>query len=102
MNDTIPLPDLQQEELDEATVRQLFDDISTHAELIDIIPKQSAQGYVAENASLTLTGALDLLLHQSVRALQLRYAYQQAIWWDTLTPIAGGRFRIIRIQHQQP
>ena len=32
MSDAAPLPDLHQSELDEATLRQLFDDVRAHTE----------------------------------------------------------------------
>jgi len=99
MSDSIPFPDLHQSEVDEATVRQLFEDLTNHAQVIEIIPKHSP-GYVADNpAQPTLSNALELILSRSLHGLQLRYRYMNKTWWDTLIPLPGGLFRIVRIEH---
>lgn len=102
MSDEPPLPDLHQSELDEATLRQLFEDVRAHTELMEVIPKYAASGYVPEIAAITLAEGLDLLLSSGVRALQLRYRHAGTIWWDTLMPVSNGMFRIVRIQHDFP
>ena len=102
MNQPAPLPDLHQAELDEVTLRQLFADVSVHTELLEVIPKHSAAGYVPEIAAITLAEGLDLLLTNRVRALQLRYRHDGSTWWDTLMPSPHGTFRIVRIQHEFP
>ena len=99
MNHPAPLPDLHQAELDEATLRQLFQDVSAHTELMEVIPKYSASVYVSDVAAITLAEGLDLLLGGGVRALQLRYRHDGSIWWDTLMPTPDQSFRIVRIQH---
>lgn len=99
MSDSAPLPALHQAELDDATLRQLFEDVRTHTELMEVIPKYAAVGYVPEIAAITLAEGLDLLLGGGVRALQLRYRHNGTVWWDTLTPTTHGTFRIVRIQH---
>lgn len=94
-----PLPDLHQSDVDEATLRQLFTDVGTHTEIIEIIPKH-APGYVAENPEpLQLDEAFQLLVSRSVLGLQLRYRHLGTTWWDTLIPLPGGLFRIVRIEH---
>ena len=102
MSDAAPLPDLHQSELDEATLRQLFDDVRAHTELMEVIPKHAAAAYVPEIAAITLAEGLDLLLVGGVRALQLRYRHDGTIWWDTLMPTPHGTFKIVRIQHDFP
>jgi aspartate aminotransferase-like enzyme len=102
MSDAAPLPDLHQSELDEATLRQLFEDVRAHTELMEVIPKYAATGYVPEIAAITLAEGLDLLLANGVRALQLRYRHAGTIWWDTLMPTPHGTFKIVRIQHDFP
>lgn len=98
MTDPAPLPDLHQSELDEATLRQLFEDVRAHTELVEIIPKHAATAHVSEHSALTLDDGLALLLGGGVRALQLRYRHDGALWWDTLMPTPHGTYRIIRIQ----
>lgn len=102
MSHPAPLPDLHQSELDEATLRQLFDDVRSHTELMEVIPKHAATGYVPEIAAITLAEGLGFLLEGSVRAIQLRYRHAGALWWDTLMPTPQGTFRIVRIQHDFP
>lgn len=99
MSQEPPLPDLHQSEIDEATLRQLITDVGTHTEIIEIIPKY-APGYVAENpAPLQLDEAFRQLVGKELRGLQLRYRHDGKVWWDTLMPLPGGLFRIVRIQH---
>ena len=95
------LPDLQQSALDPETLAQLFSDLSSLTEILEIIPKAAAAGYVEEKSTqITLDEARDLLLSSSIRGLQIRYRYQGTQWWDTLLPDSSGHgFRIVRIQH---
>lgn len=102
MSHPAPLPDLHQAELDEATLRQLFEDVRDHTELMEVIPKYAAAGYVPEIAAITLAEGLEQLLAGGVRALQLRYRHDGTVWWDTLMPTLHGNFRIVRIQHDFP
>ena len=98
MPDTPPLPDLLQSDIDEATLRQLIADIGTHTEVLEIIPKHTP-GYVEENpAPLQLDQAYQLAC-RSVRGLQFRYRHHSKTWWDTVMPLPGGLFRIVRIEH---
>ncbi len=102
MSDPAPLPDLHQAELDMGTLRELFEDVRAHTELMEVIPKLAAEGYVPEMQSITLGEGLDLLLNGGLRALQLRYRHDGAVWWDTLMPTPNGTFRIVRIRHDFP
>lgn len=102
MSHPAPLPDLHQAELDETTLRQLFQDVSAHTQLMEVIPKHAASAYVPEIAAITLAEGLELLLAGGVRALQLRYRHAGTVWWDTLMPTPQGTFRIVRIQHDFP
>lgn len=102
MSDSPPLPDLHQSEIDEVTLRQLFDDLGKHARIIEIIPK-FAPGYVQDAApSLQLDEAHELLASRALRGLQIRYLHEGKTWWDTLMPLPGGLFRIVRIEHHFP
>jgi hypothetical protein len=98
--DSPPLPDLHQSDIDAATLRQLITDVGTHTQILEIIPKY-APGYVAEDpAPLQLDEAYRQLISGAVRGLQLRYRHDGKTWWDTLMPLPGGLFRIVRIEHQ--
>lgn len=100
MSDIPPLPDLLQSDIDEATLHQLITDIGTHTEILEIIPKY-ALGYVSENpAPLQLDEAYRQLIEHTVRGLQLRYLHEGKTWWDTILPLPGGLFRIVRIEHE--
>lgn len=100
MEETPPLPELHQGELDVATIRQLFADLAAHAEMMEIIPKHG-RGHVEEcPPRLTLDEAAAMWESGALRGLQLRYRYREQIWWDTLMPLADGRSRLIRIEHR--
>jgi len=94
------LPDLQQSSLDPDTLAQLFADLAECTEIIEVIPKAMAAGYVPESSQIGLDEGRRMLLGGHVRGLQIRYHYQGSQWWDTLLPdtVTGG-FRIVRIQH---
>ena len=102
MSHPAPLPDLNQAELDESTLRQLFQDVGEFTELLEVIPKYAAAGYVPEIPSITLAEGLNLLLDGGARAMQLRYRHDGTTWWDTLMPTPKDTFRIVRIQHDFP
>lgn len=94
------LPDLQQSVLDPDTLAQLFTDLGSLTEILEVIPKAMAEGYVPESSTITLEEGRKMLLSGVVRGLQIRYNYQGSQWWDTLLPDANtGGFRIVRIQH---
>lgn len=100
MSEQPPLPELHQSEIDESTLQQLFIDIGTHAQVHEIIPKH-APGYVAEDpVPLQLDEAFQQLRSKELRGLQIRYRHEGKIWWDTLMPLPGGLYRIVRIEHQ--
>lgn len=95
-----PLPELQQAQFDAAELETLLRDIAACAEITEVIPKYSATGHVPDNAALTLDDGRRLLLAGEARAVQFRYRYQEADWWDTLMALPGGQFRLVRIRHQ--
>jgi len=84
--------------LDLAEVERLLSDIEACAQISEIIPKQSAQGYAPETGTLTLGDARQLLRARAVRGLQIRYRHDGADWWDTLMCI-GENYRLVRIRH---
>lgn len=93
------LPDLHQATLDVETVEQLFRDIESCAQITEIIPKFAARALVPAACALTLAAARELLVSGQFRALQLRYRYDGADWWDTLQVLPEG-FRLARIRHE--
>ena len=93
------LPELRSSTLDLAEVERLLRDIEACAQVTEIIPKQSAQGYAPETGTLTLDDARQLLRARTVRGLQIRYRHDGADWWDTLM-VAGENFRLVRIRHE--
>lgn len=86
MTDQIVLAPLQSGELDDAMLTQVFRDIAQSAQLLSIMLKGGAET-MAEAGPPTLDGALKLLRDRSVRAVQVRYIFENIEWWDTF--IAG-------------
>ncbi|QQL44859.1 hypothetical protein [Sulfuriroseicoccus oceanibius] len=97
-----PLPDLQQSVLDPEALTQLITDIQTLTEVVEVIPKGSPAGYVAEPGApvaMDLELARDLLLAGELHGLQIRYQHDGAQWWDTLLQSPQG-IKIVRIRHE--
>lgn len=95
------LPDLNQALLDWAGVEALLNDIEFCTHLYEIITKSLPQQFVGENSTLTLSDARELLKTKTVRALQIRYQFDNDDWWDTLMCLPEG-WRLVRIRHQNP
>lgn len=93
----IRLPDLHQGLLDAATLHQLFHDIFHCATVLEVIPKYARRGFI-DGSTIPLSEAERLLIACEVRAVQVRYRFQDAEWWDTLIPTPQGT-RIVRIRH---
>jgi hypothetical protein len=79
--------------LDHATLAQLFADIEGAAELIDVRRKGGPEAHASAS---TLADAAEALRHGE--AIQLRYRWGGAEWWDTLMATSTG-VRLVRIQH---
>ncbi len=94
MNELAPL---HESILDDATVDQLFQDIASLTQVIEVIPKTSDRGYVPEH-SIPLEDAREMLRQGAVRAVQIRYVYDGVQWWDTLMVHPRG-VRVVRISH---
>lgn len=93
-----PLPELHGGMLTEETLAQLFDDYSKCTVVTEIIPKHAAQNHVPEQSNLTLAQAQELLRTRGVRAMQVRYRFDDGEWWDTIMVLPEG-FRLVRIRH---
>lgn len=96
---TPPLPDLHQAQFDAAELETLLRDIGACAQVTEIIPKFAATGHVPDNSVLSLDDGRRLLLDGGARAVQFRYRYEGADWWDTVMALPGGQFRLVRVQH---
>lgn len=98
--DDVPLPKLQDATLDQPAITAWFDDVATCAELLEIVVRGGkwADEPVAatkENARERLDSALRALLGGA--SVQLRYRFEGTEWWDTIMPVAEGKFRLVRI-----
>lgn len=91
-----PLPPLQNQAIDAATLDRLFDDIATYADQVEITAKQRPGTY-SETAKLTPAAALELLRARAVRGVQIRYRWDGKHWMDTLIVDPAG-WRIVRIE----
>jgi len=91
------LPELRDAILDDAKLAELFRDYRRCVKVLEVVVKQGA-GRVADSLSPTLDQAEQLIRSRSVRGLQVRYAYEEALWWDTLMPGPAG-IRLVRILH---
>jgi hypothetical protein len=89
------LPAVYQASLDDATYEALFDDLSQLA-ACEVSVKHSAQGHVDEHARWNLTDARAALERGEVRAIQVRYVHDGAVWTDTILKGAAG-LRLVRM-----
>lgn len=92
-----PQVELYQADLDDATYGALLDDLAALSRPLVVSVKRAAQGYVEEDAGLTLARARELLEAGAVRALQVRYEHEGGIWIDTVlrTPLGA---RLVRVR----
>lgn len=95
----VPLPPLHIADIDGETVRELFLDVESLGEHLEIVIKHSSEGHVDRGPCTSLTDAITQLLLGTALGVQLRYRFQGADWWDTLMRTAEG-FRLVRIQHR--
>ncbi len=91
------MPELRQSVLDPATLAALFNDLEHCAKVLEVVPKQSRHRFV-EAAAVSLDEGRRMLLAGEARAVQIRYLYDNAEWWDTLIAEPAG-VRIVRIRH---
>lgn len=91
------LPELNQAILDPQTLANLFRDIQSLTKVLEVIPKYAANAYVGQT-SISLEEGHRLLRNRKVRAIQIRYIYEDAQWWDTLVDTPAG-VRVVRIRH---
>lgn len=92
------LPPVHEGSLDEATLDALFRDVAAAATLLAVVVKR---GRAAEppRSPGALEDARAALRSGAVRAVQLRYRHEGREWWDTISTSAPGRWRLVRIAH---
>lgn len=97
MDEELPLPDLHQATLDEATLEQLFFDIRHAAELLSVSLKGGEQARASGlDGADPLEQARELLRQGRVAGAQLRYRHDGRVWCDTLMNSPEG-VRLVRI-----
>jgi len=94
----IDFPELFQGPLEPQALERLIADIKVCTEIIEVIPKYSATGYVDDSAKVDLDDAVEQLKQGKLRGLQLRYRYEGDQWWDTLIRQAQG-VKLVRVKH---
>lgn len=96
--DTPPeLPDLTQGLLDDATLADYYRDLG-HTRIFGIMVKGGPERYANED-SVPLETAKELLANNLCHGIQIRYIWQEEEWWDTLVAMAEG-VRLVRIKHE--
>lgn len=97
MNDAeLPLPELQDALLDEATLDRLVADLGLVATDLSVRLKAGAEVLTGDQA-VSLADGVEALRSGTVLGLQVRYRHANQRWCDTLLRTAGG-VRLVRIQ----
>jgi hypothetical protein len=91
----LELPKLYEGRIDPGTLAQLFADVETCAELIEVRLKGTAKGHATQTAGLQR--AQQLLAENAVRGVQLTYSFEGVVWQDTLLAGDGGEVRLVRV-----
>lgn len=94
----LELPPLTEGMLDDAVLAHLEADLASCTEVLGVLTKARSEGHVQPGAGPGLSEAFEQLRRREVRAIQVRYRYQGAEWWDSLLAQPGG-YRLVRIQH---
>lgn len=90
-----PLPDLQDQVLDDATVAALFRDLALVAVLE--VRLKAAPGAHVLPGTVTLAEARAAWESGAVRGVQVRYGWEGRVWFDTLLRTPAGA-RLVRMQ----
>ena len=94
-----PLPEMTEALLSDDELAALVRDLQALTEVDEIILK-TGPGSADDLSQPTLDEAAQLLLERCVRGVQIRYRYDDALWMDTLMPVAEGT-RLVRIRHDR-
>jgi hypothetical protein len=92
-----PMPAMCEAVLSDGDLARLFEDLAACTSILSVQEKGSVAAY-AETGPAVLTSAQSRLLSGNVRGLQIRYAYQDHDWTDTLIRLPHGT-RLVRCQH---
>jgi ferredoxin-type protein NapG len=95
VEETIELPELHEAELDEAGLRQLFGDLASATQALEVRLKRGPTERGAA-ASVSAAEALGLLVGGTVRGVQVRYRYDDEDWCDTILATPVG-YRVVRL-----
>lgn len=94
----IDFPELFQGPLEPQALDRLIADIKVCTEILEIIPKYAATGYVDDTEKVEIDDAVEQLKQGKLRGLQLRYRYEGDQWWDTLIRLPQG-VKLVRVKH---
>ena len=89
-------PQLYEGRVDEACLHQLVDDWVACAQILEVRCKRMAAGYA--DAPTDLADAVAALCRGQCRAVQVRYAWDGAVWCDTILAVPDGDFRLVRVE----
>lgn len=84
--------------LDFDDIHSLFRDLNALTRLVSIQEKGGDCRY-AEHSNASLTEAMNRILERRVRAIQIRYCYENSEWTDTLICFAT-EIQLVRSRHQ--
>jgi hypothetical protein len=91
----VPIADLTSGELDAAQLQAWAGELHALAEGLEVRLKGPGVQRAA-NTAFALAEALEALTSGAAVAMQVRYRYDDRQWADTLTPLTGGRTRVLR------
>lgn len=93
-----PLPELWRSVLDNDMLETLLSDLAK-VDRVQVVIRQAAMEHVREaKAIFDLDQARAALT--AGKAVQLRYRWENAEWWDTLTPSPAG-INLVRMRHDR-
>jgi hypothetical protein len=89
-----PLPTLVEGLLGDPELELLFTELAAHGRILEVLTRVGPRDHASPDR-LTLGEAKRLLLSGAVRAVQVRYHFDDAEWSDTLIRLPTGT-RVVR------
>jgi hypothetical protein len=80
--------------LSDEQIEQLFADLVSQAQVQEVLAKTGPRNH-SDQGRLSLSDAKHRLLSGAVRAIQVRYQFEDTEWNDTLIRVPGGT-RLVR------